>query len=215
MKGVVLLSGGLDSTILTYDMVNSGVELEALTFDYGQRHRKEIEYAKRTAEKLGLHHEVIKLPEGVLRSSALIDKELPKDVRPTDERQKVTIVPNRNAILLSIAVGYALSRGLDAVLISVHKDDWMIYPDCRPEFLGRFNEAMRVGNELDGPIVLAPYIVWHKWEIVKRGAILGVPFEDTWTCYEGGERPCGRCASCLERKEAFMFAGVEDPWEDV
>lgn len=214
MKGVVLLSGGVDSTVLTYDLVNSGVELEAITFDYGQRHRKEIEYAKRTAEKLGLYHEVIKLPEGVLRSSALIDKELPKDVSPTDERQKVTIVPNRNAILLSIAVGYALSRGLEAVFISAHKDDWAIYPDCRPEFFGRFNEAMRAGNELDKPIVLAPYIVWHKWEIVKRGAQIGVPFEDTWTCYEGGERPCGRCASCLERKEAFMFAGVKDPWSE-
>lgn len=206
---VMLLSGGLDSTVLAYYLKNLGLEVVALSFDYGQRHRKEINYAKRTANRLGFDHEVIELPKGVLKSSALVDSDLPKGFDPFDEIQKVTIVPNRNMIMLSIAVGYALSRNHDEVYIAVHKDDWEIYPDCRPEFYRAMNLAVMLGNEMEKDVIQTPFINMYRWEIVRLGKELHVPFDETWTCYEGREKPCEECAACLERKMAFDLAGDE------
>jgi len=213
LKVVSLLSGGLDSTVLLYYLLDRGYDVEALSIYYGQRHAKELQYAERTAQRLGIKHHILEIPTDILKSSALTgDKELPQGYDPFDNIQTATIVPNRNAIMLSLAVGYALSRDIKAVGIAVHKDDWAIYPDCRPTFIGALNLALMLGNNLDFPPILSPFIYMTRAEIVQLGAELDVPFDQTWTCYAGGDEPCGQCAACLERKMAFEQAGIEDPY---
>ena len=214
---VVTVSGGLDSVTLAHLLAADGLELTLVSFDYGQRHLRELDFARACAERLGAPHHVVDLRSAgaLLSGSALTDDavEVP-DGHYTDESMKATVVPNRNAIFLSVAVGLAVASGAEVVAVAVHAGDHPIYPDCRPEFVHAFEKAARVGNEGFGHPAMrveAPFLHLDKVDIVKRGAALGVPFAETWSCYRGGERHCGRCGTCVERREAFELAGVPDP----
>lgn len=216
-KAVVTVSGGLDSVTLAHDLAAAGEELALLSFDYGQRHVGEIEFAKRCAQRLQAEHHVVDLRSvgSILSGSALTDPSVDvPDGHYTDDSMKATVVPNRNAILLSIATGLAVASGADTVATAVHAGDHPIYPDCRPAFIEAFEHLARVANEgfvAEGFKVTAPYLNLSKAQIVARGAALHVPFADTWSCYRGGELHCGRCGTCVERIEAFELADVDDP----
>jgi 7-cyano-7-deazaguanine synthase len=216
---VTILSGGMDSTVLSYAFHRAGVRLTLLSFDYGQRHRRELDYARRTAQELSAPHDVVDLTGlvGALAGSALTDRrvEVP-DGHYTDASMRATVVPNRNAIMLDVAVARAVSSGADAVAFGAHAGDHPIYPDCRPEFLAAFERAARLAN--DGFAhpqlrVLAPLIALTKAEIAKLGRDLDVPMAQTWSCYKGAALHCGTCGTCVERREAFALAGIADATE--
>lgn len=216
---VSTLSGGLDSVTLAHEVAAGGEDLVCLSFDYGQRHRRELDAARACAERLGAEHHVVDLTSvgALLTGSALTDGgvDVPEG-HYTDASMAATVVPNRNAIMLSVAVGVAAARGAVAVAAAIHAGDHPIYPDCRPAFVDAFTHEARTANEgflVDGFEVRAPFLHLDKADIVRRGAALGVPFELTWSCYVGGERHCGRCGTCVERREAFDLAGVADPTE--
>lgn len=214
---VGIVSGGLDSTTMAFALHAAGSQLSLVSFDYGQRHRTELVAARAVAASLGVPHEVIDLRQvGVLLTgSALTDAHV--DVPQghyTDASMRRTVVPNRNAIMRDIATGIAVAQGADAVAFGAHGGDHPIYPDCRPEFVRAFTVMVRLANA--GFIssrfqVVAPFLSLTKSEIVRIAARLGVPFELTWSCYEGGTVHCGRCGTCVERREAFTLAGVDDP----
>jgi 7-cyano-7-deazaguanine synthase len=216
---VTTVSGGLDSVTLAHVLADEGHDLLCVSFDYGQRHAKEVAYAKRCADRLGAEHHVVDLRSvgALLSGSALTDPdvEVPEG-HYADASMAVTVVPNRNAIMLSVAVGVAVARSAAAVATAVHAGDHPIYPDCRPAFIEAVEREARIGNEgfaVDGFRVLAPFVAVGKDEIVRRGAAVGVPFAETWSCYVGGDLHCGRCGTCVERREAFELAGVPDPTE--
>jgi 7-cyano-7-deazaguanine synthase len=217
MRVVTTVSGGLDSVTLAHVLADEGHELVALSFDYGQRHAKEIGFAARCAARLGADHRVVDLRSvgALLTGSALTDDAVAvPEGHYTDASMASTVVANRNAILLSVAVGAAVARGAGAVATAVHAGDHAVYPDCRPEFIAAIEHEARVANEgfiADGFRVLAPFVGVGKDEIVRRGAAVGVPFAETWSCYVGGAEHCGRCGTCVERREAFDLAGVPDP----
>ncbi|MGH3158327.1 MAG: 7-cyano-7-deazaguanine synthase QueC [Streptosporangiaceae bacterium] len=216
-EAVVIASGGLDSTTLVYHLRAQGSRMRLLSFDYGQRHRKELESACQIAEALGLPHHVLDLrPVGaLLAGSALTDPGVGvPDGHYTDESMRATVVPNRNALMLDVAVGVAVANGCDAVAFGAHGGDHAIYPDCRPEFVDAFTTAARLGNAgflVPGFRIFAPFLLLSKTDIVRLGAHCGVPFERTWSCYKGGTQHCGRCGTCTERREAFQQAGLPDP----
>ena len=218
-KAVIIASGGIDSSTLLYKMVKEGFEVYVLTFIYGQKHLKEIEYAKSIAEKLDVNHKVVDLSsmKVLLSGSALTDSsvevpEVPETAEHYETLQS-TIVPNRNAIFLSIAIGYAVSLKANHVFFGAHFSDRGVYPDCRKEFVDAFQESERLANDNSDLIIDAPFVDIDKSDIVKLGAELGVPFQQTWTCYKGGEMHCGVCSSCRESKRAFVDSGVTDPTE--
>ena len=215
---VAIVSGGMDSVTLAHLLDSEGYDLHLLGVDYGQRHKKELSYAKRCAEKLGASFEVADI-SGVgrlLSGSALTDDiEIPHG-HYAAENMAVTVVPNRNAIMLSIAYGVAVARGASLVACAVHAGDHYVYPDCRPEFIEAFDAMQRQAVEGFGNPDLhlyAPFIHKTKAQIAEIGATLDVPYEDTWSCYEGGEFHCGLCGTCTERKEAFELAAIPDPTE--
>lgn len=218
-KAVIILSGGIDSTTLAYDMADKGYGVSALTFIYGQRHVREIESAERICRGLSVEHRVIDLSaiKGLLSGSALTDPsvEVPEVPETADhyDTLKATIVPNRNAIFLSVAVGLAVSAGSGAVFFGAHHSDRGVYPDCRKEFVEAFQHAERLATDVPGLVIEAPYAEYDKSHIVGLGAGLGVPFKLTWSCYKGGAVHCGVCSSCRERKRAFSESGVPDPTE--
>lgn len=213
---VAIFSGGLDSTTLVYNMLDDGRTPHLVSFDYGQRHKKELEYAARTAQKLSLKHSIVDL-SGLTKllagsgSSLVSGTEVP-DGHYAEDSMKATVVPNRNMIMLSIAGGIAVAEGADSVHTGVHAGDHFIYPDCRTGFVGAAALALYLGNEgLSGlwraPIV-APFIHKSKADISRRALDLDVPFAETWSCYKGGELHCGRCGTCVERLEAINEALV-------
>ncbi|MET8981657.1 7-cyano-7-deazaguanine synthase QueC [Streptomyces sp. NPDC004539] len=214
---VVIASGGLDSSAVAYLLASRGARVSLLSFDYGQRHRKELAYAALVADQLGASHEVVDLTTlgRLLTGSALTDPAVAvPDGHYSDAGMKVTVVPNRNAIMLSAAAGVAVASGADAVAFGAHAGDHAVYPDCRPEFVEQFTRAVRVGNEgflAEEFEILAPFLTATKADIVTAGVELGVPFERTWSCYKGGDVHCGMCGTCWERREAFRLAGVADP----
>lgn len=214
---VVLASGGLDSTTLAYHLRDMGAKTRLLSFDYGQRHARELEYARQVADELGAPHDVADLRSvgGLLRGSALTDQRVPvPDGHYAAESMRATVVPNRNAVMLDIAVAVAVANGCDAVAFGAHGGDHAIYPDCRPEFVTAFTASAMLANEgflPDGFRVVAPFLDCGKAEVVRMGHQLGVPFAATWSCYKGGPVHCGTCGTCTERREAFHLAGVHDP----
>lgn len=214
MKTLVICSGGLDSVTLAYKIAKESTLAALVSFDYGQRHKKELDFARRIAENLRVPHSVIDISQigAQLSGSALTDNVDVPDGHYAEESMKVTVVPNRNAIMLSIAYGIASSRKLDAVAAAFHGGDHFIYPDCRPPFVQSFEIMQKHALEGMGEIALnAPFLKMTKADIVSKGAELNVPFSQTWSCYKGGERHCGRCGTCVERREAFHLADVNDP----
>ena len=208
---VIIYSGGLDSTTLLYEE-RERVEL-AVTFDYGSNHAaREIACARHHCAQLGIEHIVIELGfmSRYFQSSLLSGGDAIPSGNYDEENMKSTVVPFRNGIMLSIACGLAESRGLKRVLIANHGGDHAIYPDCRPEFIEAMDAAMRAGTYVNVEIA-APYTNLTKADLVRRGAKLGIDYGQTYSCYRGGEKHCGTCGTCTERREAFQEAGIADP----
>ena len=214
---IVIFSGGLDSTTLAYWLTGQGARLTLLSVDYGQRHGRELLFARRTAAALGAVHYVADLrPVGqLLGGSALTSREVQvPDGHYTDASMRATVVPNRNALLLDLATGLAITAGAGAVAYGAHSGDYAVYPDCRPEFVAAYQQMVRIANAgflTDEFGVLAPFISMTKADIASLAARLGVPVGQTWSCYRGGDVHCGTCGTCTERREAFTLAGVDDP----
>ena len=214
MKTIVICSGGLDSVSLAHKVAAERELAGLLSFDYGQRHSKELDFAAACAERLGVQHRIVDL-RGVgtaLSGSALTDDVDVPDGHYEEETMKATVVPNRNAIMLAVGFGMAAAQKADAVAAAVHGGDHFIYPDCRPDFIAAF-QAME-DRALDGVAqveLYTPFVHISKADIVTEGARHATPFAETWSCYKGGEVHCGRCGTCVERREAFHLAGVEDP----
>jgi 7-cyano-7-deazaguanine synthase len=216
-RAVALLSGGLDSATMAYWLRAQGFTLASISFDYGQRHRKELEYAKQLSSDLGAPWTLIDLHAAgltaVLGASALTDENVTvPDGHYADESMRITVVPNRNAIMLSIACALAVTRDAEAVAFGAHTGDHFIYPDCRPEFVRAFATMIDLAVEgLASIEILTPFLAMTKADIVTVGNELHVPFERTWSCYKGGALHCGTCGTCYERREAFTLANVADP----
>ncbi|ACS58031.1 7-cyano-7-deazaguanine synthase QueC [Rhizobium leguminosarum] len=216
MKTIVVCSGGLDSVTLAHKVAAEQQLIGLVSFDYGQRHRKELDFAARCASRLAVPYHIIDIASigGHLSGSALTDNVEVPDGHYAEETMKATVVPNRNAIMLAIAFGLAAAQKADAVAVAVHGGDHFIYPDCRPGFIDAFQHMQN--EALDGYAnvkLLAPYVDASKAAIVVDGEKHGTPFSETWSCYKGGELHCGRCGTCVERREAFHLAGVPDPTE--
>jgi 7-cyano-7-deazaguanine synthase len=214
-KAVAIVSGGLDSITLAYCLKSQGYVLHVLAFDYGQSHTKEVIYAERGAQRLQAQYDRIDISDvgRMLKGSALTDDDvsIPEGHYAADN-MALTVVPNRNAIMLSIGFSVAAAEEAEVVAIGVHGGDHFIYPDCRPDFIESFERMERLSlGESSNVKLYAPFLNLRKENIVEIGAELGVPFSETWSCYKGGEYHCGTCGTCVERKEAFELAGVEDP----
>lgn len=211
---LIIYSGGLDSTVLLYKLAAEGRADGALSINYGQKHVKELEFARFNAEKLGVPFQTLDLGclaplwgDNSLTSAA----EVP-DGNYDEENMKSTVVPNRNMIMLSIAAARAIAIGSDSVAYAAHGGDHAIYPDCRNEFADALAATLALCHY--EPIKLErPFVDFSKADIVKLGAKLGVDFSKTWSCYKGGAAHCGTCGTCTERKAAFIEAGVADPTE--
>ena len=215
MKVVVLLSGGMDSVVALYHAAaEAGQEVVGtLSFDYGSKHNhREIPFAASHAQKLGVSHRVIELGfVNELFASDLLKSggDVPEG-HYEEENMKSTVVPFRNGIMLSIAAGYAESCGAEGLVIAAHSGDHAIYPDCREEFMQSMADAVRLGTYAEVKLQ-RPFIELRKEDIAARGAELGVDFSQTWSCYKGLDVHCGKCGTCVERKEAFALAGLNDP----
>lgn len=203
---VIVVSGGMDSITLLYEM-KERIAL-AVTFDYGSNHNaREIEYAKLHCSRLGIRHVVIELAfiHDYFCSSLLQGADAIPEGHYEDENMKSTVVPFRNGIMLSVAAGMAESYGLKHLLIANHGGDHAIYPDCRPDFIRSMSEATKAGT-YPGIDIIAPYTDISKGEIAYRGMCLGIDYTETWSCYKGGDKPCGKCGTCVERAEAIDYA---------
>lgn len=216
-KAVVIYSGGMDSfTLLHHAIREDGVDVHALSFFYGQRHKRELDCAHLVCERLGVPHTVVDIStiQSLLGGSALTDDVDVPEGHYTEPSMKLTVVPNRNMILLSIAAGFAVSVGARAVYYGAHAGDHPIYPDCREEFVQAASLAMKLGN-YDGPVVRAPFLHMDKGDILIHGirdlGLVPTDYANTWTCYKGGDVPCGKCGACVERAEAFEKAKASDP----
>ena len=219
-RAVVLMSGGIDSTVTAHYAKKQGFELYAITFTYGQRHGIEVEFARRQGEILGVkRHIFFELDLSKIGGSALTDRsiEVPKRSLEDIEREiPVTYVPSRNIIFLSIAASLAEVVDAGDIFIGVNAIDYSGYPDCRPQFIEAFEKAINLGTkrgvEGKGFRINTPLINMKKWEIIKLGSELGVDFSLTWSCYDPKDRrPCGKCDSCLLREKGFAEAGIKDP----
>ena len=203
----------MDSVTVFHQALRDGKVAACLSFDYGAKHNaREIPFAKFHADRAGVPHHVVSLDfmdrlfkSDLLRSGG----EIPEG-HYAEESMKKTVVPFRNGIMLSIAAGFAESIGAGAVTIAAHSGDHAIYPDCREPFMRAMGEAMEQGTYA-GIKLLRPFIDMDKAAIARRGAELGVDFAETWSCYKGGEIHCGVCGTCVERREAFLLAGLQDP----
>jgi 7-cyano-7-deazaguanine synthase len=212
---VVVLSGGMDSTTLMAHYAALHFRLSAVTIDYGQRHRREIESAREVAAHYGARHHVVDVSGlGVLLSgSALTDADVSvPDGHYAEASMRSTVVPNRNAVLANVAVAVGIAERASVVALGMHAGDHFIYPDCRPPFVDALRRLVSVANEgFPTPEVEAPFIHWSKADIAAHGVALDAPLHRSWSCYRGGERHCGTCGTCYERREAFRGAGLGDP----
>lgn len=211
-KVVVIYSGGMDSFTVLNRARNDGKEVFALTFDYGQKHIKEIDYAKRVCAELNIEHKVIDISaiNQLLAGSSLTDDIDIPEGHYEEESMKSTVVPNRNMILLSLAVGYAVSKGASKVYYGAHSGDHAIYPDCRPEFVEKMSDVCQIAN-YEPVTIYCPYLDQTKIDILTDGLKMGLDYGKSWTCYNGREKACGKCGACQERLEAFEKNNVTDP----
>lgn len=207
---LIIVSGGMDSITMLHEYKDS-IAL-ALSFDYGSNHNdREIPFAKLHCERLGIPHIIIPLDfmHQYFKSSLLEGADAIPEGHYTSENMASTVVPFRNGIMLSIACGLAESKGLKRVLIANHGGDHTIYPDCRPGFISAMSDAMTQGTDTQVEI-FAPYTSITKADIARHGKALGIDYSETWSCYKGTEKHCGKCGTCVERKEALMEAGIVD-----
>lgn len=211
-KAIVLLSGGVDSTVTLYEALAKGYECQALIFDYKQRHKKEKQYAIKIAKSLDVDYKVIKieLPWG---GSALTDSNLavPKNEDLDRGGVPITYVPGRNSIFMSFAFSFAEAVGAQNIFIGAHVQDYSGYPDCRPDYMKAFEAGINKGLACKKISIKTPLLNKNKTQIIKRGLKLGVDFKKTWSCYSGEAKPCGECDSCLFRIRAFAELGMVDP----
>jgi 7-cyano-7-deazaguanine synthase len=225
MDGILILSGGLDSTTLLYKLLGENIEVDCLTFHYGQRHSREIFCSKTLVRHINskrkisgkpyIKHDIIDMrgiTSFIAGNSSLLNKEVgvPK-CHYTEEVAKKTIVPNRNMIMLSIAAGVAEARGLHSVYYAAHAGDHAIYPDCRVEFLESLKQSVMLSTAWNPVELKDPFIKLSKSDIVRIGIEEGVPYELTHSCYNGSTPPCEMCPTCVERIEAFINNGARDP----
>lgn len=211
-KAVVIYSGGMDSYTILNKAIRSGKDIYALTFDYGQKHCKEIDYAKAACADLDVPHRIIDITaiNQLLKSSSLTsDIDIPEG-HYEDDNMKSTVVPNRNMILLSLAIGYAVDIGANEVFYGAHAGDHAIYPDCRPEFVEAMNSVAQIAN-YEAVSIVTPYLNANKEAILREGLAMGLDYGNTWTCYNGRQHACGKCGSCVERLEAFAANHTHDP----
>jgi 7-cyano-7-deazaguanine synthase len=221
-KCVVVLSGGMDSATLLHLVVRFHMTPIAVSFNYGQKHGKELDYARQQVLDLGKKNntsythkiiDVTALTAHISKSALTSDAPVPEGHYAADN-MKQTVVPNRNMIMMSIAAGIAVNENAVAVATGVHAGDHFVYPDCRPEFVHALEGAIKTGNEGFGHpalFVYAPFLHVGKHDIAKIGDVLGVDYTNTWSCYNGRVQHCGKCGTCVERKEAFDLAGLTDP----
>ena len=208
---LIIVSGGMDSITLLHERKDT-IAL-AVSFDYGSNHNaREIPFARLHCQRLGIRHVVIPLAfmQQYFKSSLLEGADAIPDGHYADSNMKSTVVPFRNGIMLSIAVGIAESNSLRRVLIANHGGDHAIYPDCRPELITAIDAAAKAGTYVDVAIE-APYTNISKTDIARRGKSLAIDYSETWSCYKGGQVHCGTCGTCVERKEALREAGIADP----
>lgn len=209
---VVIVSGGMDSTTLLYEIARKHKKVFALSFDYNQKHRKELKMARATCSVLQIPHKVCDLrvlndiaPSALTRSGWAIP-----EGHYADENMKQTVVPNRNMVMISLALSFAISVKAPMLYYGAHSGDHAIYPDCRPEFVDALAKTALLADWFQVRLE-APYLNMTKGDIAVIGKALGVDYSLTWTCYKGGEAACGKCGACVERQEAFAFAGMIDP----
>lgn len=215
MKIVLIMSGGLDSSTLLGKLVSDGHEVKALGIDYGQRHSKELQAARQICAHYGIQFDIADLRslKGLLAGSSQTSDDIAvPEGHYAEESMKLTVVPNRNMIMLSVAIGHAISLKYDAVAYGAHSGDHAIYPDCREEFATAVAECAQLA---DWHVVemMRPFIGISKTDIARLSYQLGVPVQLTWSCYKGGAKHCGKCGTCVERIEAFRDADVPDPTE--
>ncbi len=212
-KAIVLLSGGLDSATSAAIAISQGYDTIALSCSYGQKHAKELEVAKALAPRLGIkEHHIIDVNLSLWGGSSLTDDNMA--IPDTGVESGVipsTYVPGRNTVFISIALSLAEARQAEAIFLGINAVDYSGYPDCRPEYLQAFqqlaNLSSKAGIEGNAPELIAPLVTLSKVDIVKKAISLNVPIQDTWSCYQGGEKPCGVCDSCRIRDEALVKAG--------
>ena len=211
-KAVVVYSGGMDSFTVLNTAIQNGLDVYALSFNYGQKHSKELEVAARVCRELGVSHKVVDITaiNSLMANSSLTgDTEIPEG-HYEDDNMKSTVVPNRNMVLLSMAIAYAVSLEAGKVYYGAHSGDHHIYPDCRPEFVDAMNAVSKIANYQSVEIV-TPFLYSSKGEILKTGLEMNLNYANTWTCYNGREKSCGKCGACCERLEAFEEQGKLDP----
>jgi 7-cyano-7-deazaguanine synthase len=213
MKVCVLLSGGMDSVVALYDALKVHEVIACLSFDYGAKHNDcEIPFAQLHAARNGIRHEKIALDfiDQLFKSDLLKSGDTIPDGHYAEQTMRQTVVPFRNGIMLAIASGFAESIGADGLVIAAHAGDHTIYPDCRESFMQAMATAMAEGSYANIEL-LRPFIAIDKAGIARRGSELGIDFSETWSCYKGGQTHCGVCGTCVERREAFLLAGLPDP----
>lgn len=214
-RAVIIISGGMDSTTLLYRLIREKREIFALSFNYGQKHKKELDCAKKVCQRFGIPHKIIDLTtlqqSQIFGESSLTSEKVKvPEGNYTDLSMQSTVVPNRNMILLSMAIAFAISIDASTVYYGAHAGDHAIYPDCRPEFVQKMQAVAEICHYF--PIrIEAPYLMVTKSDILREGISLNVDYEMTWTCYKGTELACGKCGSCVERLEAFANNHIIDP----
>ncbi|KPQ22054.1 MULTISPECIES: 7-cyano-7-deazaguanine synthase QueC [unclassified Halomonas] len=210
---VVIYSGGMDSFTLLHRALNEGYHVHALSFDYGQRHARELDTARLVCQRLDIPHQVVDIRaiHSLIDNSALTNPDHPMPHGDYDrDNLAATVVPNRNMILLSLAIANAVNIGAQRVDYGAHGSDHVLYPDCRPAFVEAMDQVAKIANF--SPVsVHAPYLHASKADILEEGLAMGLDYRHTWTCYEGRELACGRCGSCRERLAAFAANNVTDP----
>lgn len=205
MKTILIYSGGMDSTTLLYKLCAEGDRIFCLSFDYGQRHRKELQSAQKICRRLKVPHKIVDITaiKNLMEGSALTSGRIKvPEGHYKDKTMKRTVVPNRNMIFLSLAIAQAVSLKFNRVAMAVHAGDHAIYPDCRPVFIKAMRSVSKIANyhKVD---IYTPFLNITKRDIARLGRRLGVPYELTWTCYKGLKKPCGKCGACVERAEAL------------
>ena len=213
-KAVVVYSGGMDSFTVLNQAINTGAEVYAISFNYGQKHSKELVVAAEVCKSLNIHHKTVDISaiNSLMAGSSLTsDIEIPEG-HYEDDNMKSTVVPNRNMVLLSMAIAYAVSLEADKVYYGAHSGDHHIYPDCRPEFVEAMNAVSKIANYQAVEIV-TPFLHNSKTEILAAGLAMNLDYANTWTCYNGRQQACGKCGSCVERLEAFALQNRPDPLE--